>query len=130
MWSRGFASPSPISSSFRFEARRIPSLVLQLLEPEVNPTRVVGRRALDLLQPLPEAIGRAADLSGSSQITTGRSSSEKTERSRGFSIGVTSSHPGNASPGGGRSRPGMSASRTSSASRSQKLPRPLELRQR
>ena len=41
-----------------------------------------------------------------------------TDVSLGLSIGVTNSQPGNASPGGGRSRPGMPESRTSSASRS------------
>ena len=90
-------------------------LPLQLFPAEENPVRVVGRRGLDLLQALPEAARRPpAPAPARPKPPSAAPPARSTDACRGRSIGAISSQPGNGSPGGGRSRPGMPASRISS----------------
>ena len=74
----------PISSSLKIELRAAPAACcLQIFPAEVNLLRVVGRRALDLLQPLPEAARRRrAPAPARPRPRSGRSSSEKTDACR------------------------------------------------
>ena len=117
-WLPSASATQPISSSFNSICGQAAACALQILPVEVDLRRIVGRRARESVpaasrsvrpprapapaRPRPRSAAPAARIP---TIVVGRS------------IGATSSHPGNGSPGAGRSRPGMPASRISSPSR-------------
>ena len=100
----------PISSSSSDELRDRRGLALQFLPAEEDPVGIVGRRAA---RSAPAASrsrsAAAAPAPARPRPRSGGPAARRPTHCAGRTIGASSSQPGNGSPGGGRSRPGMSA---------------------